>query len=109
MAEYIEREALIEQLKIHFDAFYNDFDGKLMYSDHICIGEDVDALIDFVNKQPTADVAEVKHGEWIPQVEYNFEKSEDDLAGYCCSECGLFYIEEHNFCPNCGALMEDEA
>lgn len=56
---------------------------------------------------PAADVAEVKHGEWIPQIEYNFEIHDDDLAGYCCSICGLFYIEQHNFCPNCGAKMED--
>lgn len=86
MAEYIDREAALEIIKR--------------------TSGDYAAAFSEVARHPVADVAEVKHGKWIPQVEYNFEKHEDDLAGYCCSECDLFYIVEHNFCPNCGAKMK---
>lgn len=55
---------------------------------------------------PTADVQEVKHGEWIVDrspVEVEFK----------CSECGFSYIEADsyqecncNYCPHCGAKMD---
>ena len=59
MNDLISRKALLENLKTHFDAEYNE-DGRLLYSDHICTGEDVEDLIKLVNAQPTAyDVNEV--------------------------------------------------
>lgn len=58
-----------------------------------------------VRDAPTADVAEVKHGEWV-----------DYLIGFCnvCSECGVIIertaIKNHsgnlNYCPNCGTKMD---
>ena len=56
---------------------------------------DADTCEDFINK---ADVAEVKHGEWIEDGEYQI-----------CSVCG----EEHHwdeyratYCEDCGARMD---
>lgn len=56
---------------------------------------DADTCEDFINK---ADVAEVKHGEWIEDGEYQI-----------CSVCG----EEHHwdeyratYCEDCGAKMD---
>ena len=62
------------------------------------------AMIFLLRKQPTADVEEVKHGEWIQGVPYR------------CSICGNPAPEEKNtseryscwlspYCPNCGADM----
>jgi hypothetical protein len=61
MAEYIEREALEQGLRQHFDTIYNE-DGKLLYSDHICTAEDCEDLLKFIKQFPTADVVPV---EWI--------------------------------------------
>lgn len=58
--DLISRSALIESLKVHFDAFYRE-DGKIMCSDHICTSEDCDDLIKFVQNQPT-----VSNDGWIP-------------------------------------------
>lgn len=59
MSDLINRKALLEDLKTHFDAEYNE-DGRLLYSDHICTGEDVEDLIKLVNAQPTAyDIGEI--------------------------------------------------
>lgn len=54
--------------------------------------------------QPTADVEPVKHGRWDK---------------YVCSECNVcadyfmsgdvYFDEEPNFCPNCGAKMDGDA
>ena len=47
---------------------------------------------------PTADVAEVKHGEWV--------YGEYDIPH--CSECGYEPKEISPFCPDCGANMDGE-
>ena len=48
---------------------------------------------------PSADVTEVRHGEWLPN-KYIYDALD-------CSICGHFVYDEDipNFCPNCGADM----
>lgn len=53
-------------------------------------------------KQP-----EIIRGEWI------HGEDEYGMDGYHCDKCGFFvpwdnYIEDYNFCPNCGADMRGE-
>ena len=55
-------------------------------------------------QSPTADVVEVRHGEW------GF-----DGVGFTCSECGEYALSiktkiqvRSNYCPNCGAKMDGE-
>lgn len=61
-----------------------------------------DELIEDVNAQPTVE----KHGHWITNPQYGAE----------CSECGLAMFEivgvpytnfKSNYCPNCGAKMDE--
>jgi len=58
-----------------------------------------------LEQQPTADVVEVVHGEWIWDDKAVFERCR-------CSECGYYrqlqYPEPENYCPNCGADMRKE-
>ena len=60
-----------------------------------------------IQNVPTADVVEVKHGDWIPILEIN-ENGEPYQAGVYCSECGDAECYEPYFCPNCGADMRKE-
>ena len=60
----------------------------------------VDDMLGEIEDAPTADVEEVRHGEWI-------------YAHWCefrCSICGHWSKTEprgkENFCPNCGAKMD---
>ena len=75
MAEYIDRNELVKNL----DRFAPEHLTPLIRS--------------LIEKQPTADVVEAKHGEW---------------EGLECSKCGHFatYANDYNYCPNCGAKME---
>ena len=50
--------------------------------------------IDYV---PTADVVEVRHGEW------GF-----DGTGWTCSECDGYGGNRYKYCPHCGAKMDAE-
>ena len=72
------------------------------------------ALIDSI---PTADVAEVVHGEWIkhkpaPEVMRLFhqegiaEAMSENSIYWTCSECGSWGTPIHKYCPECGAKMD---
>ena len=48
---------------------------------------------------PAADVAPVVRGKWI-----DYPIAEDCVQ---CSVCGALRIGQSNYCPNCGAKMEE--
>ena len=64
----------------------------------------------FIDKEPAADVVEVRHGKWI------HSEIEDDDWGrifhkWTCSVCGYSVAHNpagENYCPNCGAKMDVE-
>lgn len=97
MAEYIERDALLADLA---DAV-----------DHRGMGSIVgDALIRYVKRQPTADVAPVVHGIFEPC----FDANDNWRKGFAkCSNCAKEYYAQvvnwYAYCPNCGAKMDGGA
>ena len=73
-----------------------------------------DAFTDIRNA-PTIDAVPVRHGKW----EYGEDESGYD--GYYCSKCfghvrwygkvgeqSINFIKKYNYCPNCGARMDEE-
>ena len=54
-------------------------------------------LYDMVSMLPSAQ-QEQNTGQWIPN------KHTDTVL---CSQCGKCYGDEYNYCPNCGAKMEE--
>jgi rubrerythrin len=48
---------------------------------------------------PTADVVEVKHGEWVTRKSIHKEEF------YVCSVCKTATDDIWRYCPNCGAKM----
>lgn len=80
MAEYIEREALLRDIER-----YNVSDGAFQH---------------WVEIQPAADVAPVRHGRW--EVGY----FHDRVCSCCLHPDNDFDDYAHNFCPNCGAKMD---
>lgn len=107
MAEYINREALLESLKntekkLHelYDTAETQDMAKSCYGQWIMLAE----CILRIKEQPKADVAPVRRGHWID--------CEDDYSSYVrCSECGDEYTNweadcaKTKFCPGCGAWM----
>ncbi len=72
-----------------------DFMNLSNKSDEFCEG--VRFALEEIDKLPTADVVEVKHGEW-------------DINGeFCqCSVCDNFAGYDYDYCPYCGAKMDGE-
>ena len=93
MSRYIDKDKLLECMD-DISAYYEE-------------GREVkDEMIALVYNFLTANVEEVRHGEWLP-------------AGICraCSECDFyvyntafeepaFYHQCYHYCPNCGAKMD---
>lgn len=75
-----------------------------------------DASYSIVHGVPTADVVEVKHGEWKPKTplskSYRFVCSVcGGTAYYCSGSCAsvrnnVKNVCRYNYCPNCGARMD---
>ena len=92
MAEYIEREAALELLKMALD---DDWEPEY--------------AADRLSEIPAADVRPVVRGEWE-------RMSDNDVFGdiHCkCSACGEDWwqgpgwFRNARFCPNCGADMRE--
>ena len=98
MAEYIEREALIQTIQ------KDQWIGAQ--------GQDY-ALCD-IAEQPTADVVEVRHGEWMENdLSVWADCPTDGFPVAVCSVCGMRFCDiinnmgyMYNHCPNCGAKMD---
>ena len=96
MAEYIEREALIRRIKEIHCAECDSYHGVR------CRACWVDDTLDYIDSEPAADVAPVRHGEWEIVVGSN---GKEYMVCTCCRVSqdltGVF-----TYCPNCGAKMD---
>ena len=84
MSEYIERGALLEHCYKQPRRMISDISISMF---------------------PSADVVEVKHGEWEKVSWWQHQNR------YECNECSLCGCRvkpkfTYNFCPNCGAKMD---
>lgn len=95
MAEYIEREAIMEF------PIRKDRCDKERANEHFIFG--IESVLEYVENLPAADVAPVVRSRWR----------------YCgflveCQSCGEIYSRHGgnagklwNYCPNCGAKMQE--
>ena len=125
MAEYIEREALSEEIR----KYYYKNPPNFSY------GEGFDRGLDRAQRAildaPAADVAEVRHGRWLLEAnkdKVNCRWNVTAECSNCCDEkkeiwAGFFpnvpdwlardtalidakSVKLSNYCPNCGAKMD---
>ena len=98
MKEYIERAALLELYRI---------DGPENETGHVSLPVIRQNIMDM----PAADVAEVRHGRWIPEICESISKRNRliEYKVYSCSLCGRSNGRiKKKYCPNCGALMKED-
>ena len=96
MAEYIEKEALMRRIKEIHCAECDNYHGVR------CRACWVDDTLDYIDSEPAADVAPVRHGRWLP-----FHSTAAGDIQYC-SACEIGCTWKPNYCPNCGAKMDLE-
>lgn len=115
--EYIEREALTEEIKKLFCADCNNYRGVMC---RCCM---IDDTLMHIDDTPAADVAPVVHGgwewyeKWVPSTTEH--PAECQAFGWRCSNCkrdaqdmGFGYWDDPTekplmiYCPVCGAKMD---
>lgn len=104
--EYVEREVISEGIR----KYYYKNPPNSSYEEGFDYGLDKAQRV--ILDAPAADVAPVRHGEWL--------KAEDDYCGANIIQCSICHEEwcfeidddvidlNYHYCPNCGALMDKE-
>lgn len=92
MSDYIKRE----------DAYQAIADNN--YSEDITL-ERYDAILESIGNIQPADVRENVHAHWVEMPSYTHHQPKD----FECSACHESEIRKTRFCPNCGAIMDEEA
>ena len=97
MKRYIDANKLIDDLNYSTQNTWGKGLGYSWWSHSVKLK---DNMVECINDQPTADVEEVRHGEWI-----------ETYRGLCprekvivCSLCGRVEEQKEPYC-NCGAKM----
>lgn len=86
------KQRLIDANALHYRMGVNQDDKQIFY----VTGEDIDAA-------PTIDPESLRpSGRWNDACYYH-----DRPLCYECSNCGLKLMYKPNYCPHCGAKMED--
>ena len=108
--EYIEREAAKNAI---FEYICSHTMSKFPSAELLRASKmGAEGALNEIDDVPTADVAEVKHGEWVrsgrcDHVPYRI-KNPEKWVTYRCSVCGYRNGRRSNdhYCPNCGAKMD---
>ena len=106
MAEYIEREALLQT--IDETVLFTVRESTRLPTPEM---RGANKVIDRIKSAPTVDVVEIKHGKWVKK--YPQYKNDGIYRCSCCkNDIDIATGEEtpidrgFYYCPNCGAEMD---
>ena len=100
MSRYIDADKLYERIRT------NDYKLTTKYGS-IEYGMRTFEIKEAIDKAPTADVKEVKHGQWNTVYDGSIlEHYNSDVYSLTCSICGNTEKYISKFCPSCGARMD---
>ena len=115
MKEYIERAEAIKRIKEYSLTAYDiNLDNKEEFAGNSLAENYCEGLYEateLLDDLPAADVAEVRHGRWIPEICDSISKRNRliEYKVYSCSLCGRSNGRiKKKYCPNCGALMKED-
>lgn len=109
MKVYIERAVAVKKFENYRRDCEEENDERAAQIFEDCISE--------LMAIPAADVAEVRHGRWNPEIHHTYIPVEYDQNGdpilheytsFRCSLCGREELKEEPYC-HCGARMGKEA
>lgn len=98
MEEFLRRDALLDDIAAA--------------AEHGGMGAIIaQTLMRYVKRQPSADVAPVVHGHWIPISDGAWAECNECGEGYDVSDNGAMtvfklFCDFYKYCPNCGAKMD---
>lgn len=95
MAKYIDADNLINELSAACMPIYEKGITGIL--------GDNSSIADIINEQPTTAVQEVKRGYW----QNKYRSGTTIKEGVVSSCCDMWNNRKSQFCPNCGARMEE--
>ena len=98
--DHISREAAIEMIKKE-RAYVGAFTFEESRGWSLGFRQAISFALADLAELPSADVREVKRGRWITR------RFSENIYGEECSVCHTTWDAPTNYCPNCGAQMED--
>jgi NADH pyrophosphatase NudC (nudix superfamily) len=98
MARYIDADKAVEEARL---SYCKDCDS---YNGIRCSACGFDDAMMYIEDAPTADVAEVKHGEWALETDEEMPNLMFKLV--VCSVCNGKANGTYHYCPHCGAKMD---
>ena len=101
---YIERETILKYSRAMLDLAEQRIQSGQTEDDvwkaiHHTHREERAEFVSLLENAPAADVAPVRHGQWLPQIVLG-EKAWD------CSECKTLGSPHWKWCPMCGCRMD---
>ena len=111
MAEYIEREATIDEIAgttwHHISCQKKLVEGAACEADALYKATDI---YNVIKSAPTADVVEVRHGKWLTWEEQfpDRKPTKKNNLGVFCNNCHNHADNMTDYCPNCGAKMDGD-
>ena len=104
MSRYIDADVLIDAIENCSYTTWSKDVNRTWWAQSVKVK---DNIVNCIKNTPTADVVEVRHGEWIEQVRDYGKYLVTE--GYKCSICGYETMDnDKKYCPNCGAKMDGE-
>lgn len=61
------------------------------------------SVLEKLDAAPTIDAVPVRHGHW----ETNSDRPDTLICSVCKCGFDMWKHDPHNFCPNCGAIMDE--
>lgn len=104
MAEYIERETILDAISEQRRFYLHERDGETdMEKLYLLWGSDnaLTTMEDIMSDIPTADVAPVVHGKWV----VGGVHGNGVIGNWKCDICKGVSLKETLYCPYCGAKM----
>ena len=112
---YIDADKLIEEIqRCSYETWSKDV-NRAWWAQAVKVK---DNIVHCIEKQPTADVVEVRHGYWLSAYEYalklgetdpyRLSLAEHDKIWHFCSLCEQQVRFKRPYCPECGAKMDGE-
>ena len=114
MSDYISREDAVKAIESYYKERSQRSRSEKMFWVKVTEGSICYDLENAMSSLPSADVRENVRGEWLEK-EVNDDIKITEWQSARCSNCGLYhttpymyYFDEYNYCPNCGADMRGE-
>lgn len=105
MDEYIKKNALYEKIAQLEELARNRYldTPSLYYPMYMAQLKERTHFKHIIQFFPTADVTPVRHGRW----ETNSDRPDSLICSVCKCGFDMWKHDPHNFCPNCGAKMDE--